>query len=492
MRSVARLLNGGFDADTTVTAVTRMLHIGLRADHIVLELRESGARPPRRIGSAAPPVSAAGSSGAILIRVPLAHEGLGLGVLEAAFASDPEVPEPDRGTEREVLDTVADLLAPFLSSLELSADLASEVAVQSREMEDQRRFTGLVIDTLPLGLYIVDRQYRIVIWNRKRETGTQGLRRDAVVGRPVFDVLTRQPAAQLRAEFDRVFSTGEIQQSEQAVVQAGKTRYYRLNKIPMRLDGETITHVITIGEDVTEWRAVQGQIMQAEKLGAVGQLAAGVMHEINNPLATIGACGAAIQVHVDQLPLRLRAQVDEYLEIIEREVQRCGRIVDGLLDFSRSKPVAKAAVPLNALADETLFLLKHHHRFRRINVERSFHASAPATIGSGDRLTQVLMSLLLNAADAVADDGTVIVRTYPSPGRDGEVVLEVEDNGVGIALADQSRLFDPFYTTKPAGRGTGLGLSICYGIVEEHRGRIEVESEPGRGAIFRLFLPGAS
>ena len=142
---------------------------------------------------------------------------------------------------------------------------------------------------------MVDRDYRIQIWNRKRETGTQGLRRGEVVGRPVFDVLTRQSREQLRAEFDRVFATGEIQQSELEVAHGDEVRHFRLSKIPMRLDGDAITHVITIGEDVTEWHAVQGQILQAEKLAAIGQLAAGVMHEINNPLATIGACVAAIQ-----------------------------------------------------------------------------------------------------------------------------------------------------------------------------------------------------
>ena len=105
--------------------------------------------------------------------------------------------------------------------MELSSDLAGEVAVQSREIDEHRRFTSLIIDSLPVGLYVVDRDYRIQIWNRKRETGTQGLRRDAVVGRPVFEVLTRQPADQLRADFDRIFATGEMQQSELEVAVGG-------------------------------------------------------------------------------------------------------------------------------------------------------------------------------------------------------------------------------------------------------------------------------
>jgi len=191
----------------------------------------------------------------------------------------------------------------FLASIELSEDLAYEVALRSREIEEQRRFITLVIDCLPVGLYVVDREYRIQIWNRKREMGTQGLRRDEVVGRPVFEVLTRQNAHQLREEFDDVFGTGHIRQMDLEVAVGGDTKYYRISKIPMRQDGETITHVITIGEDVTETHVAQQRILQSEKLAAIGQLAAGIMHEINNPLATIGACVAALDNRVtDDVP----------------------------------------------------------------------------------------------------------------------------------------------------------------------------------------------
>lgn len=396
---------------------------------------------------------------------------------------------PD-GVDREILSVVADLLSPFLASSALSADLAVEVAARSREIDEQRRFTSLVIDSLPVGLYVVDRDYRIQIWNRQREIGAPGLRRDEVMGRQVFDVLTRQPAEELRADFDRVFQTGEILQDELEVTLGGVVRSFRLSKIPMRLEGDEISHVITIGEDVTDSRRIQGQIMQSEKLAAIGQLAAGVMHEINNPLATISACVAAIDGRFGALPEAERATVGEYLEIIDKEVDRCTRIVDGLLDFTRPKGKTKGRVVLNALVDETLFLLKHHQRFKRLTLVRELDTSLPATNGNAEQLTQVLMALMLNAVDAMDDRrGKLTVRTGPNPNHTDEVVVEIEDNGIGIPRADQSKIFEPFYTTKPPGRGTGLGLSICYGIVEEHRGRIEVDSQPGRGSVFRVFLP---
>jgi PAS domain S-box-containing protein len=486
---VAKLLNVGQEAEQTLAAVAGVLQAGLPAQNVVIWFRDVRTGSFRAV--AAPPADASLQTTDNLEKLPAAgpgarfsleHEEELMGLLEVR-------PEP-AAAEYEILAVVADLVAPFLASLSLSADLAVEVAAQSREIDEQRRFISLIIDSLPVGLYVVDRDYRIKIWNRQRETGAPGLRRDEVMGRQVFEVLTRQPAEELRADFDRVFQTGEILQDELDVNLGGEARSFRLSKIPMRLEGDEISHVITIGEDVTESRRIQGQIMQSEKLAAIGQLAAGVMHEINNPLATISACVAAISPRVGQLANAEKATVEEYLEIIDKEVDRCTRIVDGLLDFSRPKGKSKGRVVLNALVDETLFLLKHHQRFKRLSLVRELDLSLPATNGNAEQLTQVLMALMLNAVDAMDDRrGMLTVRTGRNATRADEVFVEIEDNGVGIPRADQSKIFEPFYTTKPPGRGTGLGLSICYGIVEEHRGRIEVDSQPGRGSIFRVFLP---
>lgn len=484
--SIAKLLNAGLGTEATLTAVTEALRSGLGAQSVTVWLREPGATAFRPV-SAPPtlePIALSHSPETAPIgqndrRFPLEHEGIRLGLLDLTVLVPPE--------EAQLLPILADLLAMYLGSLELSQDLAGEVATQSREIEEQRRFTSLIIDSLPLGLYVVDRDYRIQIWNRKRETGTQGLQRGDVVGRPVFEVLTRQPADELRAEFDQVFETGEIRQTELEVILGGESRNFRLSKIPMRLDGDRITHVITVGEDITEWRSIQGQVMQSEKLAAVGQLAAGVMHEINNPLATISACVAAIEGRLGEVTPP--APVEEYLAIIEKEVDRCTRIVDGLLDFSRPKGKSKGPVKLDGLVEQTLFLLKHHQRFRRLTVHRELDPAVPPASGNAEQLIQVLMALLLNAVDAMEQGGRLGIRTGRSRSRSDEVFIEVEDTGVGIPRDDQSKIFEPFYTTKPPGRGTGLGLSICYGIIEEHRGRIEVDSTPGLGSVFRVYLP---
>ncbi|MGH7561722.1 MAG: two-component system sensor histidine kinase NtrB [Gemmatimonadales bacterium] len=487
---VARILNSGLTPDETLRVVAATLQKALPADHVVIWRREANASTFAGISvptgeHAAVSLDDLPGTGSAVRRLPLVHGGARLGVLEVELGSR------DRSIDPLLLQILSDLLAPFLDAMTLSEDLALEVASRSREIEEQRRFTSIIIDSLPVGLYVIDRDYRIQIWNRKRETGTQGLRRSDVVGRPVFEVLTRQAAGHLKAEFDRVFRAGEVQQADIEVDSRGERRVYRISRIPMRLDGEAITHVITIGEDVTEAREVQQKILQSEKLAAVGQLAAGVMHEINNPLATIGACVAAIEARLGTGGAPLDGTVSEYLEIIDKEVLRCTHIVDGLLDFSRPKEVKpKQSVGANELLDQTLFLLKHHQRFKRLQVERDYAEPLPPILANTEQMVQVLMALMLNAVDAMEDGGTLTLRTrLVITGRKDEVAIEVQDTGSGIPEHDLGKIFEPFYTTKPPGRGTGLGLSICYGIVEQHLGRLEVESVTGLGSTFRVFLP---
>jgi two-component system NtrC family sensor kinase len=257
----------------------------------------------------------------------------------------------------------------------------------------------------------------------------------------------------------------------------------------MRLTGKAVTHVITVGEDVTDWRESQERFSQAEKLAAIGQLAAGVMHEINNPLATIAACAESLALIVDPMATPTGRTLD-YLRLIDDEVHRCKRIVDTLLDFSRPKPSHKDPTDVNAAIRQTLYLLKHHPRFKAITV----HTELDPEIGldvraNAEQLVQVFMSLLINAMDAMGERGTITIRTRRGRSLSEAVIAEVIDEGHGIPRSEVPKIFEPFYTTKAPGRGTGLGLSIVYSIVTEHGGRVEVDSTPGKGSTFRILLP---
>jgi two-component system NtrC family sensor kinase len=388
------------------------------------------------------------------------------------------------------LGAVADILAPVLSHAQHTRWLEGEVVERTAQIEKQRRFMAKVIDSLPVGLYVIDRDFRIQAWNHKRETGALGVSRGDALGRPIFDVLHRQPAEVLRQEFQDVFDSGRLQQFHLESTGSGEVRTYRISKIPMRLDDGPVTHVITIGEDITDWHEAQERITQTEKLAALGTLAAGVMHEINNPLATIAACAEATAIRVAAEEKRLgpvAPELREALDLVTQEVQRCKRITDSVLDFSRPKPAAKSLVDVNAVIDRTLFLLKHHPRFKRlVVVVEADRSIGPAVLADEEQLIQVFMALLLNAVDAMQEQGTVKFRSRADARL---VVAEVIDEGVGIRRADLNKIFEPFYTTKPPGRGTGLGLSVCYAIVTAHGGRIEVDSIPGTGSVFRILLP---
>lgn len=395
--------------------------------------------------------------------------------------------------ERLLLSTLANLLAPELAQAERSRQLEVEVASRTAEIERGRRFTEKIIDSLPLGLYVIDRQYRIQSWNRKRETGMQGVSREEAIGKTIFEILHRQPGEMLRREFDEVFSTGRMQEYQMESVASGEARTYRITKIPMRLGDGPVSHVITIGEDVTDWKEAQERFSQSEKLAAIGQLAAGVMHEINNPLATIAACAESLGYRIEDLVksgVTVAPETHDFLDIIDKEVVRCKQIVDGLLDFSRPKQARRERVDLNDVVERTLFLLKHHVRFKKLAVQTTLDpALGRVPQGNSEQLVQVLMALLINAMDAMGERGTVRIVTRQGPDAKHGAILEVIDTGHGIARAEFAKIFEPFYTTKEQGQGTGLGLSICYGIVQEHGGTIEVESTLGQGSTFRVTLP---
>jgi two-component system NtrC family sensor kinase len=392
-------------------------------------------------------------------------------------------------TERELVSDVAGVLGPILVQTQRARRLEESVAAGTREIDEQRAFFERIVDTLPVGLYVIDREFKIRAWNSKRETGLQGVARREVLGHTIFQVLHRQPSDVLRREFEEVFATGQIQEFQTESTATGETRVYRLTKLPMRIGGE-ITHAITIGEDITEWKKAEARFAQAEKLAALGTLAAGVMHEINNPLATIAAAAEALDTRVKDGALSgeaLTHELEAVLSLIGHEVHRCSGIVGGVLDFSRPKPTHRHTVSINDVAERTLFLLKHHARFKNLRVETTLGPAVPSITGNDEQLIQVLMALLLNAMDAMQGKGTVRVRTGSAD--EGQVAIEVEDEGGGIRRADLPRIFEPFFTTKPVGRGTGLGLSVCYSIVSDHGGRIEVNSTYGRGSVFRILLP---
>jgi signal transduction histidine kinase len=229
--------------------------------------------------------------------------------------------------------------------------------------------------------------------------------------------------------------------------------------------------------------SLEKHMAQAEKLAAIGELSAGVAHEINNPLGVIlGYCQLLIRTETEESDRK------EDLKTIEKHVKHCQRIVADLLSFSRSAGTEKTPCDIHDILDGVIEFIRKHTDLSRMDVVRNYDTGLPALPLNREKIRQVFINLVMNARYAMGEGGTLTLETRST--EDGErAEIRITDNGSGIAESDITRIFEPFFTTKPTGEGTGLGLSVTYGIVKEHGGDIIVESRLGEGSTFTIYLP---
>lgn len=429
--------------------------------------------------------------------VPIGFGAKNSGALVVAFANDAAASD----TERGLIDAAAQQAALaaqvsrlYLKARESAATLAEEVDRRTAEAEMQQRFTEAIIDALPLSLYAIDSNYKIVSWNRNRELGELGLPKGEVLGKNIFEVLTKQSRDLLHHEFSNVFATGKIHRVEQeTVTEDGETNHWLISKIPMRAEESgRVSHVIAVGENITARVKAHRAVARAEKLAAVGRLAAGVVHEINNPLATIAACAESLEKRIEEGAFSDSPDAEdlrEYLGLIRDEAFRCKSITNGLLDFSRLRSGQRVPVKINELIKATARLVTHQQRGDNIKIEIETAEDLPVVLGDGGQLQQAVVALATNAIDAMPEGGTLTLRAAQSGSR---ILIEVRDTGIGILPENMTKIFDPFFTTKDIGRGTGLGLAVCYGILSDHGGRLDVRSTIAVGTTFTITLPVAT
>ncbi len=269
----------------------------------------------------------------------------------------------------------------------------------------------------------------------------------------------------------------------------GTTRHILLSANALYDQNGDIIGCEGIGKDMTRLKTITEQLINHEKMASVGQIAAGVAHEINTPLGII--LGYTQLMQDDFGP---ESETSASLQVIERQTKACRRIVADLLKFSRQAESVKAPIDLNKTIEEVLSVTEHSLNINRIKVVRRFAPELPLIYGDTEKLHQVFINLFNNAQYAMPEGGEISIQTSKNQ---EQVLVSVQDNGTGIADTIKSKIFDPFFTTKEVGKGTGLGLSVTYGIVQEHGGTIAVESpvidptsrKQSQGTAFHIRFP---
>jgi len=396
---------------------------------------------------------------------------LGLGkTVEGDFLSSEDV---------ELLETLAGYIGIAIQNARLYASLEQKAA----EYERLKDFNENIVESINVGVLAVDLADRIESWNSQMEV---------MYALPRWQALTRSlsevfPAAFVE-EFYRVRQNPGIHNlyKFRLATPAGENRVVNVAIAPLVAKKFNVIGRLIIMDDITERVELEAQLSQADKLSSIGLLAAGVAHEVNTPLAVISSYAQMLSKQLQGDPQR-----GALLEKITRQTFRASEIVNNLLNFSRTSGTEFTEVNVNKIIADTLSLLEHQFKTTKIRVQDELAEHLPLINGNAGRLQQVFLNLFLNARDAMLGGGTLRVATSNGEG----LRVVISDTGTGIAQDHIERIYDPFFTTKAApresqqNRGTGLGLSVTYGIIQEHAGKIRVESRPGEGTTFYLDFP---
>ena len=387
--------------------------------------------------------------------------------------------------DMELLESLAGYMGIALQNARLYASLEEKII----EYERLKEFNENIVESINVGILALDPEERVESWNSQMEVMFALPRKEAL-----HQSLEAVFPQNLVDEFRRVKDQPGVHNlyKFRLETRAEETRIANIAIAPLiSRDFRTVGRIILI-DDITDQTEMEGQLAQAEKLSSIGLLAAGVAHEVNTPLAVISS-------YAQMLARQVKGDVKlgPLLEKITQQTFRASEIVNGLLNFSRTSGAEYRETDVNGIIRDTLTLLEHQFKTAQISVQMDLMPDLPAIMGNAGKLQQVFLNLFLNAKDAMA--GKAEENGEPRMLRiatevNGHVSISIADSGSGIAPEHLRRIYDPFFTTKTARRdgqprGTGLGLAVTYGIIQEHSGKIHVESQLGSGTTFYLEFP---
>ncbi|MBI5572674.1 MAG: PAS domain-containing protein [Desulfomonile tiedjei] len=403
-------------------------------------------------------------------------------------------------TKTRILDSFA--LEALQNLKRVSGQLGTtEKKLHTVEVMKQVLMAGSEVSTM-----VIDENFRVVDINNIILTKTR-MTRKGCLGRACHWVINRsmEPCFRMggRCPATEVFETGRSTHSvKEERREDGSTRYYTISTYPLPEDEEGRKSVLIVWKDVTTGlaRVLDRQarnmrqnfthVLHQDKMTALGKLAAAAVHDINNPIQGILTFAKLMKEALDTNSISAEQiqRFRTYLELIATESSRCGEILKSLLSFARLGTLQKSAVELNPLLDEILLLIGNRLELQGIVLTRVMPDGVPAVHGDRNQIKQVLLNLMLNSVEAMPEGGVITVSVETGHNSD-RVKVTVSDTGTGIPKAVQPQVFEPFVTTKEIGKGVGLGLSVAYGIVAQHGGMLEMQSEEGKGTKFVVTLP---
>jgi len=420
----------------------------------------------------------AGFSLSSLLARPLVMRGRAIGVLWAANNAGGPFSDTDE-------DLFASLAGTASRALE-NASLFQSVRARQQELQESHNRLQAVINGILHPIYTIDSDWRLVAVNRQKE---EELEPDSapLPGRVCYEAFFERETPCDHCQVSRLLDDG--QPHHWAVRWLGEDhlpREWEINAYPLPGQQADTPSAVVVWQDRTEERRLESSLMQAGKLAAIGQLAAGVAHEINNPLT-------AINTNAEILKMFIPPEEDLYesVDLIARAVERASNVVRGLLDFARQNQYSFESGNVNQSILQALHLVSYQLKSADITVARQLDDTLPEIHASWEHLKTVWLNLLVNARDAVVKGnkrGQIEIISRPVPDAD-EVQIIIRDNGIGMSPAEASHIFEPFYTTKDPGQGTGLGLATSQRIIQQHGGTIEVATEPNEGTTFIVRLP---
>lgn len=357
----------------------------------------------------------------------------------------------------------------------------------SREYLVDKQYVDSIIANMSDALIVLDKGGRIEMVNRA-VLDMFGYEEHELTGKSVDMICSGGGAVFSETILPALMDKGYVRNVEFDSKAKDARQIYLLFSGSVMRENENVKNIICLLKDITERKKAeddikrnQAQLMQASKMTAIGQLAGGVAHEINNPIGVILGFAQSVVKRIDNDdPLAMP------LKSIEREAIRCKKMIVDLLTFSRTAKPAMDATDINALLDDTLSLIEPQAHIKNISVKKDYALTLPHPMANNNQIQQVIVNLCNNAIDAMPDGGRIIISTSH---KKGAVEISVTDTGVGISQDIISKIFEPFFTTKEIGKGTGLGLSLCYEIIQKHNGAIKVESSPGSGTTFTISIP---